>query len=282
MDTPSLKGFNSEAHLKVFDIWNTYSDVRFKFLYGAFQENRFLAQTISSGNTILDVGCATGTTARWLKCNGLFEPSNYLGIDVGREVIDDAKSLYPDSTFETVPPDWIYLNNHKYDVVFCRDVAVHQTDPLAFIDALINSCSNTLIFRLRTRDSGATILDPNLSCQVIGDKFWAPYIVLNVNELVERIKLQPYVTSVELNRSYEVLGGQHGRYLPKELYFTEAGGAETSVRLQLSKNPSNKTPTVVYRDESEGQSFLKKRRKKVELLKYTDLGRQQLAKLFNM
>ena len=73
-------------------------------------------------------------------------------------------------------------------------------------------------------------------------------LFLNINELVERIKLQPCVTSIELNRSYEVLGGQHGRYLPRELYFTEAGGAETSVRLQLSKNPSNKTPTVVYRD----------------------------------
>jgi hypothetical protein len=109
MDTPSLKGFNSETHLEVFDIWNTYSDARFKFLYGAFQENRFLAQTISSGNTILDVGCATGTTVRWLKSNGLFEPSNYFGIDLGNEVIDKAKSLYPDSAFETVTPDWIYL-----------------------------------------------------------------------------------------------------------------------------------------------------------------------------
>ena len=282
MDTPSLKGFNSEAHLKVFDIWNTYSDVRFKFLYGAFQENRYLVQTISSGNTILDVGCATGTTARWLKCNGLFEPSNYLGIDVGKEVIDCAKSLYPDSTFETVTPDWIYLNNHKYDVVFSRDVAVHQADPLSFIDALINSCSKTLILRLRTRDNGATILDTSRSCQAIGGEFWMPYIVLNINELVERIKLQPCVTGIEINRSYGVLGGQQGRYLPRELYFAEAGGSETSVRLQLSKHPSNNIPTVVYRNELEGHAFVKKYSRKTKLLKCMDLGRQQLARLLKM
>jgi hypothetical protein len=109
-----------------------------------------------------------------------------------------------------------------------------------------------------------------------------PYIVLNINELVERIKLQSCVTSIELNRSYEVLGGLHGRHLPRELYFTEAGGAETSVRLQLSKYPSNNIPTVVYRNELEGHAFIKKYAKKTKLLKYMDLGRQQLARHLKM
>jgi 2-polyprenyl-3-methyl-5-hydroxy-6-metoxy-1,4-benzoquinol methylase len=275
-----VKGFDTTEHKELFDIWNTYSDIKFRFCWGAFLENKFLLDAISTerSSTILDVGCATGTTVRWLKIHGLFDPSKYLGIDLGGSIIDRAKELYPDSKFEKVRPNAIHNMSDKYQIVFSRDTIPHQTDPFTFIGALLNCCSKTLIVRLRTRDKGVTVLDENLSCQSYAKKFWMPYIVLNIDELVEYFTSHPFVSSIKISRSYEILGGEHGRYLPKELYFSEAGGAETIVKVQLSNSSSSNAPSVKFQDVIEGHTFIHNHKRKLRYIQLLDFMRNIFGK----
>lgn len=108
--------------------------------------------------------------------------------------------------------------------MFSRDTILHQTGPYEFLQELLSVASKALILRVRTRDVGDTVLDVERSCQMHYDQHWMPYIVLNTDEFIDFLKKDKRVSKVTLNRSYEILGGQNYRYLPKDLYFSSAGG----------------------------------------------------------
>jgi hypothetical protein len=72
----------------------------------------------------------------------------------------------------------------RADVVFCRDVVLHQLDPYGFLSTLLDIAAKALVLRLRTRDVGATVLNAEISCQYHYDRHWVPYIVLNTDELI--------------------------------------------------------------------------------------------------
>ena len=77
------------------------------------------------------------------------------------------------------------LVKKNYDIVYSRDTVLHQLEPFKFIKSLIDVAKDTLILRLRTRDLGSTIYDPEYSCQLVSGEEWVPYIVLNYDELIE-------------------------------------------------------------------------------------------------
>jgi hypothetical protein len=87
-----------------------------------------------------------------------------------------------------------------------------------------------------------------------------PYIVLNIDELLAWFAASRRVTQITMNRSYEVLGGMNYRYLPKELYQTEAGGAETSLRIELGTPSDGSTPIIVDQKALQGHIFLRANR----------------------
>jgi hypothetical protein len=58
------------------------------------------------------------------------------------------------------------------------------------------------------------------------------------------------VKKVTILKSYGILGGQNGRFLPKELYFPEAGTAETSVCIEKGLRNGDK-PEIVIRVQSD-------------------------------
>jgi hypothetical protein len=56
-----------------------------------------------------------------------------------------------------------------------------------------------------------------------------PYIVTNLNELIEHLlKINPEC-EIAVLRNHMILGGQYNRFLPKECYLAETGTAETAV-----------------------------------------------------
>ena len=67
------------------------------------------------------------------------------------------------------------------------------------------------------------------------DKHWMPYIVINTDELLDFIINVRKPASIRINKSYEILGGNNYRYLPKDLYFSSAGGAETSILIDFKR-----------------------------------------------
>lgn len=260
------EGWNTESHLQTFNVWNRQSDVQFNFAYGNFAEQRYLRATAQrlQKPSILDVGCATGTTYRFLR-NSMGEGAfDYLGLDLSEPAIEQATRLYPQEKFVAKGREPLaeYLPK-RHDVVFSRDTVLHQTSPYEFLTDLLSAAEKVLILRLRTRDSGATVFDTEQSCQMHYDQYWMPYIVLNTDELVAFLRSNAAVRRVTMNRSYEILGGQNSRYLPKELYFSSAGAAETAVMIELDRgNKATRPVEVVFENALEGHAFLRRHRLK--------------------
>ena len=48
-----LKGWDTKEHLDNFNIWNSYSNMYFNFVFGSFFENKFLLHLIKKKNQIL-------------------------------------------------------------------------------------------------------------------------------------------------------------------------------------------------------------------------------------
>ena len=239
----SHKGWNTPEHLNLFNTWNQQNFLDFAKTYGSFEENKYLIKTMQEYREIanrvprvLDVGCATGTTLRYLKQNFKIKDINYLGLDVSSTAIKEAQRLHG-KYFKHVDQDWS-KNIEKFDVTYSRDTVMHQEDPYSYFDNLLNISEEYLILRLRTRDTGKTDFDTNTNCQAHYSEFWMPYIVLNIEELCEFLKSKQCIKEVTINRSYDILGGHNRRFLPKELYFSDAGGSETSILIKFDrKNP---------------------------------------------
>ena len=260
------EGWNTDSHLQTFNVWNRQIDMHFNFAYGNFSEQRYLRSVIQRLNTptVLDVGCATGTTYRFLRNNVGKSAFAYLGLDLSEPAVEYASKLYPEATFVTKGREPLvdYLDR-RYDVVFSRDTVLHQTAPYEFAADLLAVANKALILRLRTRDDGETNFDVDQSCQMHYDQYWMPYIVLNTDELIAFFRADPAVKRITLNRSYEILGGHNYRYLPKDLYISSAGAAETAVLVELDRESTSSTPAeVVFQAELEGHAFLRQHRLK--------------------
>ena len=62
-------GWDTQDHLKEFDHWNKMNNYEFMFKYGSFEEQKYLKERIKNfkNPSILDFGCATGTTNKFLR-----------------------------------------------------------------------------------------------------------------------------------------------------------------------------------------------------------------------
>lgn len=261
INSKNFKGWNTASHLNTFNFWNSYSNRTFNFSYGNFQENRFLIDTLRNNEvkSVVDIGCATGTSYRLLKNH--FKPSEfeYYGFDISEVAIQHALSIHKKHIFFSNANDFKDLDSSKRDIIFSRDTVMHQDEPLKFLGELIKYASRFLILRLRTRDNGQTNWNVNQSCQMHYDKHWMPYIVINIDELIDFIINARKPASIRINKSYEILGGNNYRYLPKDLYFSSAGGSETSILIDFEKLNSKET-TIEITERLEGQQFLQKNR----------------------
>ncbi|MDP3702761.1 MAG: class I SAM-dependent methyltransferase [Candidatus Omnitrophota bacterium] len=240
--------FDGRAHLDLRNLIRNYE---------AFNDVRLLNERVERSRAfeLLEVGCATGEFIRYLRAK--FPLVHYIGLDVSEPAIARAKAKYPEVPFFVVQADSNLTETlrdlgvtRQPDTVYSKDVVQHQVRPFEFLSSLIEVASEAVILRCRTRDVGTTVLDPERSCQFYeGD--WLPYIVLNLQELVEWVRAKVPEGEIVLYRHHMVLGGQHGRFLPKELYRKETGTAETAVGIfKQTERPG----TVMIYDQPEQNS----------------------------
>ena len=260
-----FKGWNTKKHLNYFNPWNGYSNSFFNFSFGSFYENKVILKLLNENNkfSVIDVGCASGYLLRYLKNNiKSFEISNYYGVDLSKAAIDFAKKKYGSDNFEFLKNEDLKIEkDNLFNIVYSRDTILHQTKPIKFTEKLIELSRNFVLLRLRTRDIGVTEYDINYSCQMHYDKFWMPYIVININELIDFFKKNIFVKKIHINKSYIVLGGQNYRFLPKDLYFTKSGTAETTILLELDRENNNTNELIITESsELEGHNYLNKKR----------------------
>lgn len=236
------EAWRDQAHVETFDFMHDMPDLILRTHYESFNEGRLLKKYSPgiTGKKFYEIGCATGELYRYLRSS--HSQFNYCGFDISEPAIQRAKQKYPEASFHLLAGGFeeLHKNYARPDVVWCRDVVFHQNDPYAFLDNLIRLANQGLFVRLRTRDVGATVADAAISCQLHWDKSWVPYIVLNADEMISRIEAHEDVAGLVVSRAYEVLGGQNYRFLPKELYFSNAKSAETALYIQKGQRPAGK------------------------------------------
>lgn len=230
-------------HADVFDYWRFIPRVTLRILYECFNEIRLLSDALRQhpAATVLEIGCATGELYRYLRTQ--WPRVRYVGADISEPALARAAAKYPAATFVRASADLREVRDAGADVVFCRDVVHHQPDPFVFLETLYGLAGRALVLRLRTRDRGPTERDPVRSCQYMYGR-WAPYIVLNCDEVVEASRTYtPPPAGLTFLKHYLVLGGQHLRFLPKDCYDPATGTAETA--LLIEKGPPGGRPAAV-------------------------------------
>lgn len=254
-------GWDTDSHVQAFDLWNKKSNFEFNFTYGNFAEQRYLLNHVKSnkGSSILDVGCASATSYRFLKNKLRNKDFDYTGVDLSNPALKRAKDIYPEINVIKKNNENLYkFFNKKFDVVYSRDTVMHQTDPYGFLKELIEISKDVLILRLRTRDLGKTEFNFNKSCQMHYDKYWMPYIVLNFDELISFFERFKKIRSITFNKEYHQLAGSYLRYLPKDMYFSKIGTAETSLMIEFS-DKNNLSFQVFHDTKIQGHHFIKKK-----------------------
>lgn len=231
--------WQNQGHAALFDSRAGLSDRMLRIQMEAFNDVRLLREWLDPARAVrlLEVGCATGEFYRYLRGN--LPRVEYWGMDISRPAIARAREKYSRGRFFECDERQILRDNLRRlapdltpEVLYSKDVLHHQTDPWGFLRQLLEVPSEALILRTRTRDAGATVLDPQLSCQR-HYQGWMPYLVLNLEELAERIRAAAPAAEIAVLRHRMVLGGRENRFLPKECYEPETGTAETAVGVFL-------------------------------------------------
>jgi SAM-dependent methyltransferase len=224
-----------KSHSSFFDSLHTLDNRNLVRKYESLNDVQLLNGRIDPGRqlTLLEIGCATGEFYRYLHVK--YPRVNYYGVDISEPAIERAKEKYPKANFFVNRPNVrvsdtlrkLHISDNP-QVVYAKDVIHHQASPFEFLSDLLRIAREALVFRCRTRDIGQTEIDPEHSCQYLYGG-WAPYIVVNLEELVGYITRQAPRCEVVVLRNHMILGGQYSRFLPKECYLPETGTAETAI-----------------------------------------------------
>ena len=240
-------------HADIFDATATFSLTELRHHYEGFNEfNLLMAHKKSiSEHDFVEIGCATGELYRYLSA---YHPEfNYRGFDISRPAIERAHQKYQHGIFEVCKPDLsdLITENFSPGVVWSRDVIHHQPNPFDYLSKLLSISNEVTIIRTRTRDKGASVLDPEMSCQLQYNS-WVPYLIFNTDELVKAICEIISVKRMFVYKHYMQLGGLHNRFVPKDCYLSETGTAETALYIVRSKN-SDTSPHVSVSSTNESR-----------------------------
>lgn len=229
---PSLDAWKENEHADLFATWDYLSTAKLVKICDQFNECQLFRTLATDPNcrTISDIGCATGRFFRYFR---KISPNlEYKGFDVSQAAIEYARNLYANGNFTVFDGNVKSPLNLQSDIVFCRDVVIHQPNPSEFLSDLYDVTKSYLILRVRTKEVGTTVFDISLSCQYMYGH-WVPYIVYNTTELIDLLcSLSPSPAKITLWRYPEVLGGQNNRFVPKDLYHPETGTAESSLLIE--------------------------------------------------
>ncbi len=241
-------------HTETFDVHATLDARNLCRAYEAYNDVRLLREWLVPPQrqaALLEVGCATGEFARYVQLR--YPRLRYTGIDVSQTAIDRAKAKYPQQRFLLTDPAiplanvWNQRESARPEIVYSKDVAHHQVDPLSFISQLVRLGSDMVILRVRTRDVGPTQWDPEKSCQYLYGG-WMPYIVMTLQELVDHLRSEAPSAEIVVRRHHLVLGGQNNRLLPKECYLPQTGTAETAVGVFQTTTQAGRVTVTDQRD----------------------------------
>lgn len=254
--------WQTAEHAATYDARIFYPTVYLKGVYQNFNEFILLDKYLPKDEPfkLLEIGCATGEIYRYLR--HAYPKMEYIGCDISKSAIEKGKKKYPNANFMITDPELKEAKDVNPDYIFERDVVVHQTDPFAFLKQICLSAKKGVFFRLRTRDEGSTVLDMEKSCQMYHG-LWAPFMMLNCDEVVSFLEDLNVCSKIVILKNYTILGGHHGRYLPKDCHLAETGTAESGVYIEIGRGSKRPEIIIERRDEKEKIPFVCKTLKRV-------------------
>lgn len=247
-----FSSFFDASWMEGHDGWSKLSDRGLRKVYESFNEIRLFHRykpelPRAADRTFLEFGCATGELYRYMRRH--HSDLRYDGADISTPAIERAKRKYPEGRFhlvshETPPLEVAKRLDVRPAIVFARDVVLHQPNPFEFLRSILAIPADMFLLRLRTKDRGPSLVDPEEACQGRPGQ-WAPYMIFNTDELVEAIHDARPARRIHLVKNYMVLGGKNGRYLPKECYDPAVGTAETAVYVEPQDRGAAGEPKVI-------------------------------------
>lgn len=249
--------WKKEKHAEAFEYRKYFPTFVLAKVFENFNEIKLLNEVKKDRNekfSLLDIGCATGEFYRYFSYRYL--NINYVGYDISEHAVRRAKEKFPKVNFLVVDEALNSLKENVAEIVFSRDVIVHHTEPFRFLKKLYDISSRYLIIRLRTRDVGKSILDPEISCQLPYEGVWVPFLVLNCDEIISEIKsFTPSPARIKFVKEYIILGGQNYRFVPKELYYKETKTAVTGLLIEKGNN-TNACEIEQFEKKESSRNFL--------------------------
>lgn len=193
--------------------------------------NSYDTQNVS----ILDIGCAAGDFYAYLASIHSSVNWTYEGVDISKPAIEIARKHFGKDLFHLISTDEDLVGK-KADIILSVDVLIHQVEPFQHLERIFNCANKLLVVSLRTRETGDTVLDPELSCQINYGQ-WVPFIVFNIKQLY-RVILGLTANPLKLKcfKEYQILGGENKRFLPKDLYTEDPKTAITTLLIEKCKN----------------------------------------------
>jgi len=252
MEYDYYSAWQDPDHAKLFDHGSLHTSKGLKKYYESLNEVQLLLENASliNQNGFLELGCATGELYRYIK---KFHPRfDYYGVDISKLSIKRAKHKYPKGKFFLCKKDLSDVDNFIKEpaILFSRDVVLHAVKPFDFLAQLISIPTEAVFLRIRTRDKGESLLDPEFSC-MLHNNTWIPYMVQNIDETIECIRKTVNFNSLYILKYYQQLGGYNGRFLPKDCYYPETKTAETAIYIQLSKEKVV-DPQIIIKEQTDG------------------------------
>lgn len=179
-------------------------------------ERLFLPDLLPQVGSCLDVGCAAGGFSRIMKS---FNPQLvYTGVDVNEEFIAIARRTYPDCCFELGDGVRFASPSGSFELVFVGGLLHLNSSYRKMVRGCYEQAGRFLLgdFRLTHSPSvtGRFRLDFDGAGGAAED---LPYIVLNINELIETLcALEPAPASVTL-RGYPHLVSPMASEVPRDV-----------------------------------------------------------------
>ena len=187
-----MSGINSKVSAyNVGSSRNYYSNHRRKLNDLYKSERYFLEPALKKISSVLDVGCAAG--GGLLFCKEANNQIEYTGIDVSRELINEAKKYVANDSFYLYNGKIIPFKGKKFDLVFSLGVLHQILDYKDIIKQMVAYAKEYIIFDLRLTKQ-KTLCDPNKYYQYLqfskedSSNVSVPYIVINQNECISFLR----------------------------------------------------------------------------------------------
>lgn len=198
-------------------------------------ERLFLPEILPRVSSCLDVGCAAGGFSRIMKS---FNPRlSYTGVDVNQELIAAARRHYPDSRFEVGDGVHFSTPTNSFDLVFCTGILHVNSYYREIVRGAYGQARRFLLCDFRLTWERTVIGKLRVDFEGTGHSTELPYIILNLDELLEDLKTLIQTPIAITVRGYPHAVSEVARGVPSEVIMAfaliEKGSTTTTPRIEV-------------------------------------------------